>query len=84
MSETVNIDALLVPPVEDLGYEQAFALLEEIVAAMENQEFPMDQALRLFERGQALSHHCAGLLDQAELRIQQISAGEIVDLQFDE
>ena len=40
----------------------------------------LDQALELFERGQALSRYCAERLDEAELKVQQISNGEIIDL----
>ena len=66
-------------PVEELTYEQAFAELETIVAALESDEHPLEDALSLFERGQALAQHCAGLLDTAELRVQQLSGDELVD-----
>jgi exodeoxyribonuclease VII small subunit len=66
-------------PTDQLAYEQAFAELEEIVAALESEERPLEEALALFERGQALAHHCAGLLDRAELRVQQLSGGELFD-----
>ena len=65
-------------PVEELTYEQAFAELETIVAALESEEHPLEDALSLFERGQALAQHCAGLLDTAELRVQQLSSEELV------
>ena len=35
--------------------------------------------MALFERGQALAKHCAGLLEQAELRIHQVSGSEEED-----
>jgi exodeoxyribonuclease VII small subunit len=66
-------------PVEQLTYEQAYNQLEEIVALLESDEHSLDLALKLFERGQALARYCAGLLDQAELRVQQLSAEELVD-----
>jgi exodeoxyribonuclease VII small subunit len=66
-------------PVEQLTYEQAYSQLEEIVAVLEADEHSLDLALKLFERGQALARYCAGLLDQAELRVQQLSAEELVD-----
>ncbi len=62
-------------PVDQLNYEEAFNELEAVVAALESSEHSLDQSLALFERGQALAHHCAALLDQAELKVQQI-AGE--------
>lgn len=66
-------------PVEKLTYEQAFTELEEIVTALEADEHSLDNALALFERGQLLARYCAGLLDQAELKVQQISGEELVD-----
>jgi len=56
----------------DLPYEQALAELESIVAALESGEHSLDEVLRAFERGQLLVKHCAALLEQAELKIQQI------------
>jgi exodeoxyribonuclease VII small subunit len=67
-------------PVEQLSYEQAFAELEQIVAALESEEHPLEQALSLFERGQALARYCAALLDQADLKVQQLSGEDLIDL----
>jgi len=65
-------------PVDQLSYEQAFAELEASVAALESGQHPLDEALRLFERGQELARHCACLLDKAELRVQRLS-GETLE-----
>jgi len=66
-------------PVEQLSYEVAFAELEELVAALESNQRPLEEAMALFERGQALAHHCARLLDQAELKVQVLSSARSVD-----
>jgi exodeoxyribonuclease VII small subunit len=66
-------------PVSDLTYEQAFAELEAIVAILESDKRTLEETLSLFERGQELSHYCAGLLDQAELKVQQLSGGMLTD-----
>jgi exodeoxyribonuclease VII small subunit len=66
-------------PVEELTYEQALSELEALVANLENGERPLEEALRLYERGQVLARHCADLLDKAELRIQQISGESLID-----
>ncbi|HEX7975241.1 MAG TPA: exodeoxyribonuclease VII small subunit [Anaerolineales bacterium] len=71
-------------PVGQLTYEQAFAELEQIVTALESDEHDLDNALKLFERGQELARYCAGLLDQAELKVQQISGEELVDFGSEE
>jgi exodeoxyribonuclease VII small subunit len=65
------------PPVEKLTYEQAFAELEALVSTLESEEHSLDKALERFERGQALSSHCAALLDKAELKIQQLAGDEL-------
>ena len=67
-------------PVEELTYEQAFAELEAIVNALETGEHSLDKSITLFERGQALAQYCAKLLDEAELKVQQLSGEDVVDL----
>ncbi len=59
--------------LSDLSYEQAFSELETIVTALESEQKPLDEALQLYERGQLLVQYCAALLDQADLRIQQLN-----------
>lgn len=59
-----------------LSYEKAFAELEEIVYGLEANSKTLEESIALFERGQALAKHCAGLLDQAELRVRKISESE--------
>lgn len=65
--------------VVSLTYEQAFEELENTVKQLEAEIQNLDQALLLFERGQALAKHCADLLEKAELKVQQL--GEDGDLQ---
>ena len=69
------------PPLEDLSYEQALAELENIVAVLETDDHSLDRTLSLFERGQELARYCAGLLDRAELKVQQISGNQLVDFE---
>ncbi len=60
-------------PVDEMNYEDAFAELESIVAALENNQQALEESLALFERGQMLAKRCADLLDSAELRVQQVN-----------
>jgi len=53
-------------------YEQAFAELQEIVSKLESGDVPLEEAMALYERGQALANTCTGLLDKAELRIREL------------
>ena len=69
-------------PVGELAYEKALEEFETIVAALESGEHPLDEALALFERGQALYQRCTELLDQAELKVKQLTEeGELKDFE---
>lgn len=61
-------------PIADLTFEQAFAELEESVRTLERGDLPLEESLALYERGQELSAYCARLLDEAELKVQQVEA----------
>ena len=71
-------------PVSELTYEQALAELEEIVTALESEERSLDNSMNLFERGQTLARYCAGLLDQAELKVEQISGENIIGFETED
>ncbi|NOY97802.1 MAG: exodeoxyribonuclease VII small subunit [Chloroflexi bacterium] len=70
-------------PVEDLTYEEAFTELESVVTALESGQRLLDESMSLFERGQALIRRCAELLEQAELKVKQLSGEEITDFSED-
>jgi exodeoxyribonuclease VII small subunit len=55
-----------------LTFEQAFEELETIVSKLEAGELTLEESVALYERGQALARLCSDLLDNAELRVQQI------------
>ncbi len=71
-------------PVESLSYEQAMAEMEGIIQKMEGEQLTLEEALALFERGQALAKRCADLLTQAELKVRQLTGQEIETLQDEE
>jgi len=62
--------------VATLNYEQAFQELEAVVSALEAGQSDLEEALKLFERGQALARRCAELLDTAEIRVRTLSETE--------
>ena len=66
--------------VAELNYETAFAELETIVTALESEQPSLQDAMQLFERGQALAQRCAALLDTAELRVRQLTGEGLQDL----
>ncbi len=59
--------------VEKLSYEQALTELEEIIQQLENQSLELDMTLKLFERAKSLIQRCQLLLDQAELKVRQLT-----------
>jgi exodeoxyribonuclease VII small subunit len=59
--------------IEDLTFEQAFTELEETVGKLEAGGLALEESLALFERGQALAAHCGMQLDEAELKIKQLT-----------
>lgn len=69
-------------PVDELSYEEALTELEQIVSSLEEEQSQLQDAITLFERGQALAARCGALLEAAELKVKQV-AGDVV-LPFEE
>jgi exodeoxyribonuclease VII small subunit len=61
--------------VDSPTYEALYARMQAIVARLEAGQLPLDEALALYEEGVAVATACQRLLDQAELRIQELSPG---------
>lgn len=59
--------------IADLTFEEAFKELEETVAQLEDGDLSLEASLALFERGQQLSAYCSRLLEQAELKVTQLT-----------
>ena len=64
--------------VEELTYEEALAELEEIVSTLESEPNQLEEAIKLFERGQAVAARCGALLEAAELKVKQVAGDEII------
>ena len=60
----------------DLSYEEAYEKLEAAVAALQDGQMSLEQALQHYEEGMKLAQYCNELLQQAELRVQQLSVDE--------
>ena len=65
-------------PATELTYEEALAELEEIVAALEEEQNQLDDAIKLFERGQAVAARCSVLLEAAELKVKQVAGDDLI------
>ncbi|MDB5987014.1 MAG: xseB [Nevskia sp.] len=57
-------------------FESSLKELDEIVARMERGDLPLEESLRLFERGVALTRECREALATAELRVKNLLAPE--------
>jgi exodeoxyribonuclease VII small subunit len=62
--------------VSEQSFEELQRELDELVARLERGDVPLDEALALWERGEALYRACAERLDRAELRIEELRLGE--------
>ena len=70
MSNTIN----------DMSFEEAYEALQNVITKLESGDLPLDDSVTLYERGQKLSARCQHLLDNAELRIQQLNDdGSLMD-----
>ncbi len=63
-------------PLETLSFEAALEELEKIVQALERGAVPLDEQVRMYERGAQLKAHCEKKLAEAQLKVDQIVLGE--------
>ena len=61
------------PTNDTPNFEIAFIQLQQVIEKLESSELSLDEALRLYEEGKRLSVVCAGLLENAQLRLTQLS-----------
>ena len=59
--------------IQNMDFETAFSALQENVDHLESEDLPLEKALERFEHGQALAKRCAQLLEEAELKVRQLS-----------
>lgn len=73
-----------IKPVEDLTYEEALTELEQIVETLESEQNPLEESMKLYERGQALSVRCGVLLEAAQLKVQKLTGDTLTDFEENE
>lgn len=59
-------------PVEKLSYEQARDELVATVGKLESGGVPLEQAMQMWERGEALANRCQQFLDAALVKLQAV------------
>jgi exodeoxyribonuclease VII small subunit len=55
------------------SFEQSFMRLQEVVQKLSDGQLTLQEALASFEEGMSLADRCAQMLDEAELRVKQVS-----------
>lgn len=66
MSENAHDD------VKTMSFEKALEALERIVDQLERGDVPLEESIRIYERGEALKAHCETLLKAAEAKVEKI------------
>jgi len=72
---------------QELPFEEAYAQLEDVLGRLEEGGLGLEESLALFERGMALARLCTGMLEKAELRVEQLTAnaeGDAILAPFEE
>ena len=57
-------------PPKKPDFERSLARLEEVVRLLESPQLSLDEAMKLFEEGVALSRECQKQLEQAEGKVE--------------
>ena len=57
-------------PAKKPDFERSLARLEEVVRRLESPQLSLDDAMKLFEEGVALSQECQKQLEEAEGRVE--------------
>ncbi|GAA4522942.1 exodeoxyribonuclease VII small subunit [Chelativorans composti] len=58
--------------IKSMSFEQALEALENIVNDLERGDVPLEESIRIYERGEALKVHCDRLLRAAEDKVEKI------------
>lgn len=74
-------DADPAPPLGGLSYEAAVAELEQLVAAMEGGQMPLDRLLEGYKRGAELLAFCRTRLKAVEEQVQVLEDGQLRPLE---
>lgn len=65
--------------VKKKTYEEAVSRLEEIVALLEKGNHTLEESIKLFEEGTKLSGFCYKTLNDARLKVTELSKTDIVE-----
>lgn len=58
-------------------YEEAQGKLEEIITQLERGNLPLEESLKLFEEGTALTSYCYKILNNAQQKVTELTQKDI-------
>jgi len=70
--------------IKDMSFEEALQELERIVKRIDNGQETLESSLKSFERGSILRDHCMNKLENAKLKIEQITKLNNKDIKIEE
>ncbi|HCH28049.1 MAG TPA: exodeoxyribonuclease VII small subunit [Ruminococcaceae bacterium] len=62
--------------MKDFDFENSLKELEQTVSALEKGDMPLDESIKAFEKGIALSKECSKYLENAKQKIISLSEAE--------
>lgn len=65
------------------SFESALSELEQVVAAMEAGQMPLEQSLTAYQRGMELLKYCQATLQDAQQQVKILEAGSLNDFNPD-
>lgn len=68
---------------ESLPFEAAMEELEKIVESLESESLPLEEMIRVYEKGMNLNRICQSRLKSAELTIKKLEKQRLETLELD-
>lgn len=72
-----SLEPLTDEQLAELGFEEAQALLEQVVTELETGRLPLEQSLALYQQGLRLRDHCRGRLATVEAVLERLRDGGV-------
>lgn len=66
-------DGRMKEETRQLGLEENFARLEEIIERLEDEEIPLEEAFRTYSEGMAVLKQCGDQLDRVEKQVLKLT-----------
>lgn len=58
--------------ITEMSFEDALQELEGIVGRLERGDAPLEDSIKIYERGAKLKAHCEGKLKDAQMKVEKI------------